>query len=272
MDLSFSSMFFHDASIERIIQAVGLSGADSIEFWLETPDFWLNGLDEEKMRALMDLHPFNKPLSVHAPVLDLNPCSINPDIREVSIGWISRSILLAERLGARVCTIHPGKRTAKRAPGITDYLRLGQMLDFIEPVAEETKVQVAIENMGPAVNALLTLPDEIVRLLDTRPWLWFTLDVAHAQVLGDEVIQAFIDDADGRIVNIHLSSGNGKEMHRPVSSDLNDKRALEIIADSSYNGLITLEINDLTLPSPLNYHEKVDLLSGQIELVRSFLQ
>jgi sugar phosphate isomerase/epimerase len=265
-------MFFHDASLERIIQAIRLTGADSTEFWLETPDFWLNDLDEDRLRAILKEYPAKTPLSIHAPVLDLNPCSINPDIRAASIEWISRSILLSKRLGARVCTIHPGKRTAKRPPGKVDYERINEMLDIIGPVAEESGVKVAIENMEPAVNALLTTPDEVMNLLDARPWLWFTLDIAHAAILGTDAIKAFIEKTGGRIANIHLSSGGKGGMHMMVSSDPQTRKFVEIIDQSAYDQLITLEINDLTLPSVLNYQEKVTLLRDEIKLVRTWLQ
>lgn len=268
MDLSFSSMFFHDATLSDIFSVPAKVRADSLEFWFETPDFWLKDLDIGRLKSCIADNPVRAPLSVHAPVLDLNPCSINPDVREVSIRWIERSILLADAIGAEVCTIHPGRRTAKRPPTITDYQRLGYMLDTIEPLARDVPVKVAIENMEPAVNALLTTPEEVIKILDERPWLWFTFDAAHALVSGSAVSQEYLSEATDRIANIHLSGGGTSMMHQPVSYDTTASSFLKTIAHSGYDGLITLEMNDLVLPHQLTYLQKVEFLKEELAFIR----
>lgn len=264
-------MFFHDASLDDIFRASRECGADSLEFWLETPDFWLKGLKQDSLKDAIKLGNLSYPVSVHAPVLDLNPCSINPDIRKVSINWIERSILLAEDIGASVCTIHPGRRTARRPPSITDYQRLAFMLDSIENLAESVQVKVAIENMEPAVNALLTVPDEVMSILDGRPWLWFTYDVAHAMRLGLPIAKDFLQIRE-RIANIHISGCHGNKMHGPVSLDPITTCFLDTIHESGYSGGITLEINDLVLPFPPDYTEKIRILKNEISLIRKSLR
>ena len=139
----------------------------------------------DTLERLVAGYPTKAPVSIHAPVLDLNPCSINPDVREVSIRWIERSIKIAENLQASVCTIHPGRRTAKRPPTITDYQRLGHMLDCIEETAKKVRVKVAIENMEPAVNALLTTPEEVMKIMMKTLALFHVF--AHASGSGRNV-------------------------------------------------------------------------------------
>ena len=271
MDISFSSMFFHDASLEDVFRAPALCGADTLEFWLETPDFWLKGLEMESLKNWIRAFPLPSPLSIHAPVLDLNPCSINPDVRGVSIRWIERSINLAETIGASVCTIHPGRRTAKRPPSMTDYTRLGHMLDCIEEIAAAVRVRVAIENMEPAVNALLTAPDEVSKILEERPWLWFTFDFAHAIRSGPDVAHSFLDIGQGRIANIHLSGCTNGKVHGPVSTDTEVAAFLGRVRDHSYDGQITLEFNDLVLPGTLSYQEKVSFMKQEVTGLKAHL-
>lgn len=261
-------MFFHDATLEDIFRVPGISGADSMEFWLETPDFWLKGLHIDVLKKLVVQYPTKAPLSVHAPVLDLNPCSINPDVREISIRWIERSIKIAESLGASVCTIHPGRRTAKRPPTITDYQRLGHMLDSIEKTAEEVRVKVAIENMEPVVNALLTTPEEVMKILEERSWLYFTFDFAHASGSGADIVSSFLEHGKKRIVNIHLSGGRNGFMHGPASEDRKVLPFLTELADTKYDGQITLEINDLVLQKELSYQEKTNFMKSEISWVK----
>jgi len=272
MDISFSSMFFHDASLQDIFRTPGACGADSLEFWLETPDFWLKGLKLDELKRCAEECQTRSPLSIHAPVLDLNPCSINPDVREVSIRWIERSIDLADRLGASVCTIHPGRRTAKRPPSITDYQRLGIMLDRIEEKAETVDVQIAIENMEPLVNALLTTPDEIGKILDERSWLNFTIDFAHAINGGMGVVEDFIAIMPERIVNIHLSGGKNGKMHGPITEDARTLPFISLIRDRGYSRQITLEINDLVLPEELYYQKKVEFMRQEITWLKKVLR
>ncbi len=271
MDLSFSSMFFHDCTLEEIARVPREAGTDSCEFWLETPDFWLNGLDESRLSSVFSKNPLHSPLSLHAPVLDLNPCSINPDVAAVSVTWIERSIGMASRLGAQVCTIHPGRRTARRPPTITDYRRLGAMLDRIEEPAGSLGIRVAIENMEPQVNALLTTPEELGAILDERPWLWCTIDACHVRDAGAGQLDEFFSMTDGRVANVHISGGDRQKMHRQVTGDAWGETALNVLADSGYRGLVTLEINDLVVDSTMNYREKVAVIRREIDYIRGFL-
>jgi hypothetical protein len=42
-------MFFHEFRVDEIFKYAWDAGCTSVEFWLETPDFWLNGLPEKKL-------------------------------------------------------------------------------------------------------------------------------------------------------------------------------------------------------------------------------
>ena len=268
MEISFSTMFFHDHPLDLIFDAVERSGAGTLEFWPETPDWWLSGLPKNRLFESLASHQFSSPVSMHSPVLDLNPCSINPDVAEVSIRWIERSILLAEEIGAGVCTIHPGRRTSRRPPTETDYRRLNHMLDSIAPIAEKSKVKVSIENMEPKVNALVCTPAELFLILDERDWISCTLDVCHVSSQGVSVLSEFLDGVGSRLVNIHLSGAAGGTMHLPSYGNPWADEALGAVMNSGYDGLITLEINDLSYTRPLTYEEKISILSQDVEYVQ----
>ena len=200
---SVSTMFFHEYTLEDILRSALGAGCDSVEFWLETPTFWVNEMPRDYMsnpdtaadrylKELFGRFPQLSPITVHTPVLDLNPCSVNPDVARVSTLWARRALITAHNLGAEVLTLHPGRRTAKRQPGGYDYLNLCRFLDSIDAARKELKekapekpanagagagtgtgganegegVMVAIENMQPAVNALLTTPQQMKYFLD----------------------------------------------------------------------------------------------------------
>ncbi len=268
--IAASSMFLHEMNLEDIFVLISRAGLDSVEFWLETPDFWLRGLSESYFSTCFNAYQYLSPLSVHAPVLDLNPCSINPDVAEISIKWTRHAISFADSIGASVCTIHPGRRTAHRRAGTADYQRLSYLLESIEPVSVSSSCKVAIENMEPKINALLHTPEQMVECLDLHPWLYCTIDICHALSNGNpNDVKDFIDQCKGRIANIHLSRPGTYGLHQPVAGDPVIKNLLFYLSDTGYNGLITSEINDLTAGITLDASQKLNILQKEVQFIRT---
>ncbi len=256
-----SSMFFHEYTSPEIFRFVSQAGLDGIEYWLETPHFWLRGLPVEELRSCHALHPELSTLTVHAPILDLNPCSINPEVAEVSIQYAASSIAIAQQLGARVLTVHPGRRTAKRPPGEADFARFEHYLSALRKEAGHNSIRIGMENMEPAVNSFLCTPERVRQLLDDEPWLSFTLDVSHALAKCDEEPLRYIELCHDRLVNVHLSRKQGKTLHHPLEKSPLMATVMHALADAGYAGPVTLEIDDLNFPNPLSAEEKIAVLS-----------
>jgi sugar phosphate isomerase/epimerase len=256
-----SSMFFHEYTSPEIFRFVSRAGLDGIEYWLETPHFWLRGLPIGEVLACHKDHPELSTLTVHAPILDLNPCSINPDVAEVSIQYAVRSVAIAEQLGARVLTIHPGRRTAKRPPGAADFTRFEHYLAALREAATHNSLKIGMENMEPAVNSLLCTPERVRQLLDDEPWLSFTLDISHALAKSDEEPLRYIELCHDRLANVHLSRKDGKTLHLPLDRRPLMATVLHALEDAGYAGPMTLEIDDLNFPHPLSAEEKIAVLS-----------
>ncbi|OPX64475.1 MULTISPECIES: sugar phosphate isomerase/epimerase [unclassified Methanoregula] len=256
-----SSMFFHEYTTPEIFRYVSRSGLDGIEYWLETPHFWLRDLPAGEVISCREQHPEIRTLTVHAPILDLNPCSINPDVAEVSIGYAVRSAAIAERLGASILTVHPGRRTAKRPPGEADYARFGRYLSALRTVATQNCLKICMENMEPAVNSFLCTPERVRQLLDDEPWLFFTLDVAHALAASDDEPFRYIGLCHDRLANVHISRKEGKRLHLPLDQNPLMVKVIHALKDARYTGPLTLEIDDLNLPHHLTADEKIAILS-----------
>jgi sugar phosphate isomerase/epimerase len=265
-------MFFHEFGVGEIFGFARDAGCTSIEFWLETPDFWLNGMDTDKLVYIAGNYPALLPLTMHAPVLDLNPCSINPFVAEASLRSNVLALKTAEKCKAEIITIHPGRRTAKRPAGKRDYKRFENYINIIKEESEHLKVKVCIENMEQKVNSLFYQPEMVHKLLNEEEWLCFTLDTAHALASGEERLNKFIDLNFDRIANIHLSTVNNSERHLPVSGDVSIAGFLEKISGLGYNGHITLEIEDLNFPDKLSAKEKTEIIRGEIKYVSSFFR
>ena len=260
-----STMFFHEYPCDYIFDYVAESGLDSLEFWVETPYFWLHDRPEDELARCIADHPGLSPITVHAPSLDLNPCSINPRVAEISVEYTIEAIQMADRAGAAVVTVHPGRRTAKRHPSAYDRRRFDDYIARLREVAEATRVKVAIENLEPRVNALLYTAEDAIEVLEREPWLWFTLDMGHAMMTSSEEVDRFIDLCMERMANVHVSAlgGNGRP-HHPIHDDPEALRVLTSLADRGYRGYLTLELDDMVFSGTLSSEEKIVLLAREM--------
>lgn len=261
-------MFFHEYPIDEIFSSVEEAGLSGIEFWVETPHFWLRDLPMADIDAAVREHPALSPISVHAPVLDLNPCSINPRVARASQLYAVEAVALAEAIGAAVVTVHPGRRTARRTPSAYDYEHFEGYLSQLGEAARGKRVRLAIENMEPRINSLLCSPDAVREVLDEHPWLWFTLDVAHAMNPSPEGVFRYIETCGDRCANVHLSAAMDGRMHLQVDGDLRIASIIRSLADAGYDGPLTLEIDDQTFSRPLSLEEKIGVLRRQ----RAFIE
>jgi len=266
--LAVSSMFFHEYPIDEIFASVDEVGLTGIEFWIETPHFWLRDLPVGDLAAAVHAHPSLTPITVHAPALDLNPCSINPRVAAASQQYAVEAVALAEEAGAEVVTIHPGRRTAKRTPSAYDYERFEAYLARLHEAAKGRRVKVAIENMEPKVNSLLCTPEGMREVLDANPWLHFTLDVSHAMSAATGEVCRYIDLCADRLANVHLSVMQNGRMHLPVRGNREAAAVVRALLDTGYGGCLTLEIEDLNFAHPLSLEEKIGVLEGE----RTFLE
>ncbi len=57
VSFSVSSMFFHEYTVSEIFSFVSRSGLNAMEFWLETPHFWLRDLPVNEVIACRNEHP-----------------------------------------------------------------------------------------------------------------------------------------------------------------------------------------------------------------------
>ncbi len=263
-----SSMFFHEYTTPEIFSFVSRAGLDGIEYWLETPHFWLRDLPVQEVVACHNQHPEVPDITVHAPILDLNPCSINPEVARISIEYAVKSILIAEQLGAHILTIHPGRRTAKRPPGAADAARFAKYIAALREAAQKTSLKICMENMEPAVNSFLCTPERVRQLLDDEPWLFFTLDVAHALVTSDDEPGRFIELCSDRLTNVHLSRKNGRTLHHPLDRDPVMAGVMQHLRNAGYSGPLTLEIDDLNLSFPLTAEKKIGILKHDRAFMR----
>lgn len=267
-----SSLFFHEYPLPEVFDYMEEAGLDAMEFWVETPSFWLAGRPEDDLARCIAAHPGIGTINVHAPVLDLNPLSINPRVAAASVQYAVEAVGMAERIGAEVITLHPGRRTAKRVPGGPEFRRLSRYLGTLREASRGKRVRLALENMEKKVNFLLCSPEEMRELLDREPWLRFTLDVSHAMGTSIAEVNRYIDLCFHRLVNVHMSRASDGTMHLPIAGSDEMAGILHTLRDYGYEGTITLEIEDRNFPQELSSEEKILLLSGEVAFLRKYLE
>jgi len=259
--LEASSMFFHAYQSKEIFSGMLKAGLDSVEFWMETPEFWMAGAEVGELLERKREYPSLFPIAMHAPIFDLNPCSFNDRVAEVTGDYTLFCIEMLSELGGGVVTIHPGKRTAKRPVSSLDKVKFYKYLDRLGDVSGGN-VTIALENMPPAVNAHITTAKEMRQVLDEYSWLGFTWDYAHAQIAGDPF--SFVTECGDRMVNIHASLGRVGSMHMPLKGTEEGKDLLRVLHDINYSNRITFEFEDLNYGN-LNFSEKCSILSEEVE-------
>ncbi len=267
-----STMFFHEYTVDIIFDALTNAGCNAVEFWLETPSFWLKELPVPVLQEAINTHPAIHSVSVHAPVLDLNPCSVNPDVADISTRWACRAVAIAEQINACAVTIHPGRRTAKRQVSFADKERLAHYLSEVKTCAASAGVTVSLENMEHKVNSLLPAPQDFISLLKAEPWLSFTLDTAHTFTGGKQEATEYIKHLHSRIAVVHVSACIDGKMHCRMKENADVAHVLTLLAEYEYAGPLILEIEDLTFQQELSLREKTEILSDETAWVRSFFE
>jgi sugar phosphate isomerase/epimerase len=246
------------------------AGIKSVEFWAETPFFWMCRNDEASVSELKtSISIMPQGCTLHAPVMDLNPSSYNDLVHEATVSETLWSIGLGKTIGARVVTIHPGKRTAHRKPTDEDWKKFERYLEISLEKAKNLGVNLSLENSMPGVQSMCSDPVEMKEMLDKFPGLFFTFDVVHAFLNSRKTALSFIDELGDRIKNVHVGAPHNGKPHYPAHYEKKMEIVLQRLSDTGYNGDLTIEIDDKTYPAQLSREDKINELIREREYLES---
>ncbi len=270
MRISCASLFLWEYSIHDIVEILLEAGIESIEFWAETPFFWMNRNDETAVASLVEaISVMPHGCTLHAPILDLNPSSYNDLVHEATIRETLWSLELANIIGARMVTIHPGKRTVHRTPTNEDWEKFMKYLKASCEKADALGIPLALENSMPDISSMCSSPGEMKETLDGFPGLFFTLDVVHAYLDSPETALSFIEELGGRIVNVHIGAAHDGKVHYPTHREKKMEMVLRRLRDSGYRNDLTIEIDDKVYSKPLSREDKVRELNEEKKYLES---
>jgi len=253
-------MFFYEYPLEKIAEVCELSGYDGVEFWIETPHYWM----DRDVKKLEVLKKYTK--SVHCAVLDLNPCSVNEMIREVTLKTNLSGLEIARFMECHYI-IHAGKRSASREPVTEDRIASERYFRVISKAGKIKGVEILLENSEPGVNYLCRNYEEVLE--NARKFYFgITFDVNHALRNGDAERYA---ESIEMIKNIHVSSYdvNGRHVGGRFSDGVSS--ILEFMKNAGYDGLITVELDDLGY-GKMSFHDKLRELENEREFLEKIFR
>ena len=248
-------MFFYEYPVERIAEACEMSEYDGIEFWIETPHYWVDR-SERKLNTVKEWVR-----SVHCAVLDLNPCSVNELVVDTTLRTNLRGINVAGIMKSPF-TVHAGRRSALRVPVREDYEANERYFRILSRFAGVKEVVVLLENSEPKINNLCKSYEEVINWAE-KFGFGITFDVNHALKNGDA--GRYIESVE-RIKNIHVSGSDGKGRHIGSRFSKKAKKILEMLEDAGYDGLITVELDDLGY-GRMDFQEKIEELKKEKEFL-----
>lgn len=273
MRISCSSLFLWEYPIYDIMDILQKAGIRSVEFWAETPFFWMNRNNETSVAELIEaISIMPEGCTLHAPVMDLNPSSYNDMVHEATIKETLWSIELANMLQARYVTVHPGKRTAHRKPTNEDWQKFMIYLEICLKKAQSARINLSLENSMPGVQSMCSNPGEMKEVLDKFPDIFFTFDVVHACLNSPKTALSFIDELADRIINVHIGAPHNGKPHYPSHYEKKMEIVLRRLLDSGYKSDLTIEIDDKVYPEPLSRDEKIRELTSERKYLESIFK
>lgn len=229
MTVALSSASVFPQSTEDAFAYAQRLGYDAVEVMVWTDPV---SQDADAVAALAEAYEVPV-VAVHAPCLLLTQRVWSPD------PWIrlTRSVEMAERLGARVVVVHPPFRWQR------DYAR--GFVDGVRRLEETSGVVVAVENMFPwraagrEVAAYAPSADPT-----DAPYAACTLDLSHTAVAGEDAM-AMAERMGTRLAHVHLGDGTGSSRDEhlvPGRGGQPCAALLERLATERWSGTVTLEV------------------------------
>lgn len=196
-----SSSSVYPESTARAFELAAELGYDGVEIMV-TGDRQTQS--ESQLRYLGDRHGLPV-LAVHSPCLLVSTpvWSSDPLVK------LSRSVQMAEAVGAAVVVVHP--------PFVWQRAAAAAFPEAVQLLQESTAVRIAVENEYPQRRAgrefSLYRPHWDPTM---APYPWYTLDLSHTAASGSDAI-AMARRMGNRLTHLHLADGAllGADQHLP---------------------------------------------------------
>jgi sugar phosphate isomerase/epimerase len=223
---------------------------------------WICNWPKDKMTQMgRRLRELDIDVSVHGPVHDLNPGSLDIVIRDYTQHCFFKTLAICQALGAKNLILHLGINPLLPESALdkwlTDSIRTWSP---IVELAKQLHITLQLENM------FLPSPGFIVALKQglASETVKYCFDVAHYHVYTSVALEQWLDELGGDIVEMHLNDnlgaddehlalGAGSIDFRNIFQQVSARRikprfTLEMTSDKFEQSLAYLTANDLLIP------------------------
>jgi sugar phosphate isomerase/epimerase len=216
-----------------------------------------SGLEKEKLETILDkISVYNLECTVHAPYSAEDPkypLTINVDtsrMGEREFAIMEESIALANRIGAEIVVLHPGRVGPYREKA---YSSMVNNLHTLATIAEDYGITLGLENKeGTDPSNFCCEAEELARTIETvnSVNLKATFDIGHANLTcgGNSMkLRAFVKTLQKHIIHLHLHDNNGQwtekfdgDEHLAPGKGCTDFSVLKLL--SGFRGIYNLEV------------------------------
>lgn len=234
----------YDLSIPELIDRIVSLGLDHLELrqgYLDTTDH----ISTAEIRSVTDAHDVTT--TVHAPYTDASLGNLNEPLRQAAVDGVHQSLVFADKIDAGGVVVHGGATRPEFPDRVNRHARRQALTSLRECVAhaERVGVPVCLENQWDTASQRrhTATPDRLASFVADSgiesPYLQYTLDVGHANVMGEDY-RSFHDSTDVQIVHLHTNDGES-DSHDPFPEY---RRVVDEI-DAPYNVLEMKSLDDL---------------------------
>lgn len=228
--VGMSTAAVYPESTARAFARAAELGYDGVEVMVQTEP---SSQDPIALAALAD--EYSVPvLSIHSPCLLITArvWSTDPLVK------LSRSIDMAERLGAGTVVVHP--------PFLWQRAAAANFTESVAELQERTDVRIAVENMFPVkvrgteVNSYRPHWNPV-----SAGHRWFTLDLSHTATSGTDALELAAQMGD-RLAHLHLADGSGSSKDEHLVPGRGGQPCAEILegmAGNGFDGSVIVEIS-----------------------------
>jgi sugar phosphate isomerase/epimerase len=214
---------------------------------------WIRRVSHDEVSAMGErLEREGIGVSVHGPLFDLNPGSLDTVIRDYTKFNFIRALNISALLKARIVVFHLGLNPL--IPQDYRDIWLKKSIKTWKPVVSHARrlgITIAIENM------FLNAPYFLRKVIETvdSPIMRICLDVGHVNVYSVVPLEEWLDVLARYIVKIHINDNDARnDLHLAFGEgNIDFLRTYRLLHEHKINALLTLEMTPEKLPTTLEY-------------------
>jgi len=224
--IGLSTLLFPNHALEDAVRICTELGAEWVEIIWDFPHF-APGVKADLREIKRTIEESGVGVSVHASFWDVNPSTVLPDLRRLTVRRIGAGIRLCARLGGSITVVHVGKCHIPEVKWMWEEAGRSyeRTMGEICPLARKLGVRIAVENGSSPFGPYATL-DELPNLLGKFD-VGICLDVGHAHLVEkkgsrsspDRRVAEKIRRLGGEIIHVHIHDNLGVRDDHLVPGD-----------------------------------------------------